>query len=90
MTPGLDSLEDLGEGPDLGLGEEPESLLNYLRAQRKRVARKHIQSMPGLPLCMEMMLHDCLIYQLDREPNCHRSRMSDLRDQLSKWTEQAR
>jgi len=27
------------EGPDLGLGEEPSSLLDYLRAQRDRVAK---------------------------------------------------
>ena len=50
--------------------------------------------MSMLPLCMEMMTHDCLIYQLDHELNYHRSRASDLRDQLSKWmdewTEQAR
>jgi len=50
--------------------------------------------MPGLPLRMELTLHDCLIYQLERELNCHRSKVSDLWDQLSKWmdkwSEQAR
>ena len=50
--------------------------------------------MLGLPLRMELTLQDCLIYQLGRELNYHRSRQNDLKDQLSKWveksTEQAR
>ena len=50
--------------------------------------------MPGLPLRIGLTLHDCLIYQLDRKLNCHRSKASVLRDELSKWmdkwTEQAR
>ena len=34
---------------------------------------------------MELTLHDCFIYQLDHELNCHRCKASDLWDQLSKW-----
>jgi len=41
--------------------------------------------MHGLPLRIELTLHDFLIHQLDRELNCHRSKASDLWDQLSKW-----
>jgi len=41
----FDGLKDLGEG----LGEEPGSLLDYLRARHKVVARKRIRSMPELP-----------------------------------------
>jgi len=80
----FNNFEDLEEGPDLGL-EEPGSLLDYLRARRDRVARSCFRSMPGLPLSMELTLHDCLIHQLDRELNCHQSKASDLWDQLSKW-----
>jgi len=35
----FDDFEDFGEGFDLGLGEEPGSLLDYLRARCERVAR---------------------------------------------------
>jgi len=76
--------EDSEEGPDLGLGEESGALLDYLHARRDRVARSHLRSMPNLPLRMELTLHDCLIHQLNHELNCHRSKMSGLRDQLSK------
>ena len=81
----INDFEDLGEGSDLGLGEEPKSILDYLHARRERVARSRFRSLHGLPLHMELMLHDCLIYQLDCELNYHRSKVRDLRDQLSKW-----
>ena len=81
----FDVFEDLGGGSDLGFREEPGSLLGYLRARQERVARSHFQSMLGLPLHLELTLHNCLIYQLDCKLNCHRSKASDLRDQLSKW-----
>jgi len=79
MTP----LSDLGiktKECDLGLRENPESLLFYLRARRERVARGRCRSMPGLSLRMELRLHDLLIFQLDRELTCHQSRVSDLED----------
>ena len=57
----FDEFEDSEEGPDLGLGDKPGSLLDYLRAQHKRVARSRFQSMPGLPLRRELTLHDFLI-----------------------------
>ena len=40
--------------------------------------------MPGLPLRVELMLHNLLIFQLDREFTCHQFRVSDLEDRLSK------
>jgi len=50
------SLSDFGnedEGvSDLGLREDPRSLLFYLRARREKVVRGRCHSMPGLPLCM--------------------------------------
>jgi len=53
--------------PNLGLGEESGSLLDYLRARRGRVMKRHLCSHPGLPLHMEMSIHNSLIFQLDRE-----------------------
>ena len=50
--------------------------------------------MPDLPLRMELTLHDCLIYQLDRVLNCCQFKASDLQDQpsqwMDKWSEQTR
>jgi len=69
-------LEELVENPDdedfrgldanlnLGLGEEPEFLLNYLRARRNWVMKSRLLSMPGLSLYMEMSMHNNLIFQL--------------------------
>ena len=79
----FNDLEDSNEGRDLGLGEEPRSLLNYLCTQCWRVARSYFRLMLGLPLHMELTLHDCLI-SVGHGLNCHRSKASDLRDQLSK------
>ena len=58
----FNDFEDLGGGSDLGLGEEAESLLDYLHARCEREARSFFQSMPVIPLRVELMLHDCLIY----------------------------
>ena len=86
----FDDFKDSEEGLDLGL--EAGSLLNYLCARRDRVPRSRFQSMLGLPLCMQLMMHDCLIHQLDRELNYHRSKGINLWDQLSnlmdKWSKQ--
>jgi len=81
----FDDFEDSEEDPDLGLEEDPGSLLDYLHARHERVARIHFRLMLSLPLCMELMLHDCLIRRLDCKLNHHRSKVSDLWDQLSKW-----
>ena len=83
-----DSLSDFGDEDegvsDLGLREDPGSLLFNLHALRERVARGHCLSMPGLPLRVELRLHGLLIFQLDRELTCHESRVSDREDRLSK------
>ena len=47
---------------DLGLQEDPDSLLRCLRAQRERVTRCDHRSLLGLPLCKEFGLHDLLIF----------------------------
>ena len=60
------SLSDLGDHHEgvsnLGLGEDSRSLLKYLRAWRKRVARSRQRSMPGLLLQIELRLHDLLFF----------------------------
>ena len=83
-----DSLCDFGDQDegvsDLDLREDPGSSLSYLRARRERVVKGRFRSMPGLPLRMEFRLHNLLIFQLDRELTCHRSRVSDVEDRLSR------
>ena len=69
---------------NLGLKEEPESLLDYLCARRNRVMKSCLRSMPGLPLYMKMSIHNNLIFQLDGELTCHRSEVSELNDKVSK------
>jgi len=70
---------------DLGLGEEPRSVLDYLRARLKRVMKSCHRSMPRLSLYMEMSVHNSLISQLERELTRHRSEVSELTDTTSKW-----
>ena len=75
----LDNLGEEHEGvSDLGLREDPRYLLRFLHAQRGRVVRSGLRSMPGLPLRMELGLHDLLIFQLDRELTSHQCRVHDL------------
>jgi len=77
-----DSLSDFRDqdkgGSDLGLKEDPGSLLSYLRARRERVVKGLFRSMLKLPLHMQLRMHDLLIYQLDRDLTCHQFRVSDL------------
>jgi len=82
----FDDFEHLDGGSNLGLREEPGSPLDCLCARRERVARRHFRPLPGLPLRMELTLHDYLIHQLGSELACHRSRQNDVKDQLSKWS----
>ena len=82
-----DSLNDFGDQygvSDLGLREDPGSLLSFLRARRETVAKGRFRSIPGLSLHMELKLHDLMIFQLDRELTCHQLRVSNLEDRLSK------
>jgi len=74
----FDDFEDSEEGPDLGLWEKPGALHDYLYAQCNRVMRSHFRSFFGLPIQMELILHDCLIHQLKCELNCHHFKVSDL------------
>ena len=50
------------DGIDLGLDEEPRSLLNYLWARRD-VMGGGLRLVPGLPLDTGTAIHDCLILQ---------------------------
>ena len=62
----LGSLGDEPEGvSDLVLRDDPNSLLMCLRMWRERVTMDGHHSMPRLSLCMELGLHDLLIFQLD-------------------------
>jgi len=45
----FDDFEESEEGPDLGLGEEPRSLLDYLRARRERELGRGVDSCRSLP-----------------------------------------
>ena len=72
-------------GPNLGLRAEPGSLLNNLRGRRVRVMKCHHRSMLGLLICMEMLIYNNLISQLDRELIRHQSEVSELMDSASKW-----
>jgi len=80
--------EDFGDfeaNPNLGLGEEPESLLNYLRARRNQVMKSHHRYLHGIPLRMEMLIYNSLVFQLDYEPTHHWSNVSEFMDIASKW-----
>ena len=46
----FDDFKDSNESLDLGLGEEPRSLLDYLHARHERMVRKCFQSIPDSPL----------------------------------------
>jgi len=65
--------------------EEPESLLDYMHARLKQVRKSCHRSMPGLLLYMEMLVHNSLISQLERELTRHRLEVSELTDTASKW-----
>ena len=81
----LSDFKDEDEGvTNIGLREDPWFLLFYLHARRERVARGQFRSIFGLPLRMELMLHDLLIFQLDSELTCHQCRVRDLENRLSK------
>ena len=62
----MKNFRGLDADPNLGLGEELRSLLNYLRTQCDRVMKSRLRSMPGLPLHLELSIHNSLIFQLER------------------------
>jgi len=84
-SPDDEDFEGLDANPNLGLGEEPGSLLNYLRVRQDLVMKSCLHSMPGLPLYKEISIHNSLIFQLERELTCHQSEGNELMDIASKW-----
>ena len=71
--------------PNLGLGEEPGSLLNYLPARCNRVMKSRLYSMRGPSLRMEMLIHNSLIFQVDCELTRHQWEVSSFMDIASTW-----
>ena len=67
----LDDLEEEHGVFDLGLRDDPGSLLRYLHVRRGRVIRSNLHSMSVLSLNMELCLHGLLIFQLVRELTSH-------------------
>jgi len=65
--PDDEDFRGLDADPNLGFREEPGSLLSYLRARCNRVTKSRLRSMPGLPLHLEISIHNSLIFQLERE-----------------------
>jgi len=62
-----DGPNDRDEGIDLGLDNEPGSLLDFLQTRQEVVKRSGIQLVPGLSLRVEVTLYNCLILQLYRK-----------------------
>ena len=49
--------------------------------------KSSLHSMSGFPLYMEMSIYNSLIFQLEREVTCHRSKVSEFMDMASKWVD---
>ena len=62
-----DGPNDRDEGIDLGLDNEPGSLLDFLQTRQEVVKRSGIQLVPGLSLRVEVTLYNCLILHLYRK-----------------------
>ena len=71
------------EGVEIDLDDEPESLMDFLNARRRRVAKSLYRTLPGLPRHIELELLDFLTFQLDRELISHNVIVSDLKERVS-------
>ena len=83
-------IDDLDGGINLGLDDEPGSLLGYLWTRQEDVRRRGVRSVSGLSFDVEVTIYDCLILQLYHERVSDSERKKEVATKLSRYIDMFR